>query len=105
MIEKQFSEACVLAAKHLLTIADELATSPDDPEANRKAVRDTLAVLEQLASIEPPEPILASLQRIGKDLSTADTVTPDNIREIAHALGNIAQDHTRLDAKGRGNWQ
>ncbi|MFV8227325.1 hypothetical protein [Mycolicibacterium fortuitum] len=103
--ELQFAQACADAAKHLRTIADELATNPDDPEAVGKALHDTLAALEQLAGMQPHAHILASLQQTATDLKEAGAITPDKIREIADALDRITQDYTRLDAQGRANWQ
>ncbi|BBX30535.1 hypothetical protein [Mycolicibacterium alvei] len=130
--ELHFAQACVGAATHLHTTADELAANPDDPDAVGKAGRDTLTALEQLAGMHPPAPILASLQRIATDLSTAGARTTDKtpddqmpdtargdqvpdkarghqmldtIRGAADAIGQIAQDYARQHAKGQGTWQ
>lgn len=103
--ELQFAQACADAAKHLRTIAGELDVTPGDSEAVANASRDTRAVLQQLAGMEPPAQILASFHRTGTELSTADTITPDEIRAIAQGLGKMAENYAKLDAQGHGNWQ
>ncbi|OBF76563.1 MULTISPECIES: hypothetical protein [Mycobacteriaceae] len=103
--ELQFAQACADAAKHIRAIADELAITPDDSEAVSKALRDTLAVLQQLAGMEPPAQILASFHRTGTQLSTADTIRPDEIRGVAQGLGKMAENYAKLDGQGHGNWQ
>lgn len=98
------AEAYNAAAQRLRAIADELAASPDNPEAVAKALRDTLAVLEQLAGIEPNAPLLAALHQKGTDLNIAGTITPDTIREIAHALAQIAQNYGDSAAQWNNIW-
>lgn len=104
MIDLQLAEAYNAAARHLLAIADELATDPTNPEAIAKALRDTLAVLEHLAGVEPNPPLLAALHQKGTDLNTAGTITPDKIREIAHQLGKIAQNYADGAAERAKLW-
>ncbi|OKH72792.1 hypothetical protein EB73_08375 [Mycobacterium sp. SWH-M3] len=102
---QQRAEAYTAAARHLLAIADERAANPTNPEAIAKALRDTLATLEHLGGIEPSPQVGAQLHQLYTDLKTAGTITPDKIREIAHACGHIAQNNAQMGAQWNSIWQ
>lgn len=100
----ELAEAYSSAARKLAEIADQLATSPADPEAIAKALRETIAVLDDLISIEPDPQTRAGLHQLGENLKTAGTVTPKKIREIAQACNDIAQNYAQQLAQWNNIW-
>lgn len=98
------AEAYSSAASILAAIADQLAGNPDDPEAIATALRETTAVLDQLVGIEPDAQTCAGMHQLGADLNKAGNITPDKIREIAHACYHIAQNYREQLAQWNNIW-
>lgn len=100
----ELAEAYSSAASVLAGIADQLAGNPDDPEAIAMALRETVAVLDQLVGIEPDAQTRAGLQQLGADLNKAGTIAPDKMREIARACYDIAQNYRAQLAQWNNIW-
>ncbi|MBU8821140.1 hypothetical protein KL864_35385 [Mycolicibacterium goodii] len=101
----QLADAYSQAATNLSAVADELATNRNAADHAAAALRNTLAVLEQLDGLEPSPNVRAQLRRLHTDLQSAGTLTPDRVREIAKALGKVAQNNAQFAAQVKNIWR
>lgn len=100
----ELAEAYGSTAGVLTGIADQLAGNPHDPETIATALRETIAILDQLVGIEPDAQTCAGMHQLGADLNKAGNITPDKIREIAHACYHIAQNYREQLAQWNNIW-